>query len=338
MGKPEDFIIEDGVLVDYIGTDKAAVIPDGVEVIARMAFSPYAGIDESEYPGPNDIFSITSVYIPASVKKIESTAFGLCTFIETVRAESFEAWCEIDFVNAFSNPMNRARDVLGSITYQSLISAISGLPMGIGMLCIIPLCNRFGKRKVSIAGYFLTIAGGAVCLINPFSLAVILIGLAIRFAGNVPSNYVTNAFFADVGEHIEWKNGFRTDGLNGSFLNVMMTLGMGVGQSLFNLLLNIGHYDANLSEQLMSAKWSIIGADIIVPMVFGVFCCLIMYFFKIENRMPDDFYLENINAFIHFRISPLIKGVMKLTHNDFTSLAAKAMKLLKIDTNKFYKK
>ncbi len=180
-----------------------------------------------------------------------------------------------------------ARDVLGSITYQSLISAISGLPMGVGMLVIIPLCNKFGKRKVSIVGFLLCILGGAVCLVNPFSLVVILIGLAIRFAGNVPSNYVTNAFFADVGEHIEWKNGFRTDGLNGSFLNVMMTLGMGVGQSLFNLLLNLGHYDADLPEQLMSAKWSIIGADIIVPMVFGAFCCLIMFFFKIEKQMPE---------------------------------------------------
>ena len=180
-----------------------------------------------------------------------------------------------------------ARDILGSITYQSLISVISGLPMGAGMLCIIPLCNKFGKRKVSIVGFLLCILGGAVCLINPFNLVVILIGLAIRYAGNVPSNYVTNAFFADVGEHIEWKNGFRTDGLNGSFLNVMMTLGMGAGQSLFNFLLNVGHYDANLSEQLMSAKWSIIGADIIVPMVFGAFCCAIMYFFKIEKQMPE---------------------------------------------------
>ena len=179
-----------------------------------------------------------------------------------------------------------AKDVLGDIKYQSLISAVSGLPMGVGMLCIIPLCNKFGKRKVSIAGYLLAIAGGAVCLINPFSLVVIMIGLFIRFAGNVPSNYVTNAFFADVGEHIEWKNGFRTDGLNGSFLNVMMTLGMGVGQSVFNFLLNFGHYDASLPQQLLSAKWSIIGADIIVPMVLGAFCAVIMYFFKIEKQMP----------------------------------------------------
>lgn len=59
--------------------------------------------------------------------------------------------------------------------------------------------------------------------------------------------------------------------------------------------------------------------------------------FEGDRRMPDDFFLENINAFLHFRISPLIKGVMKLTRNDFTSLASKAMKLLKIDTNKFYK-
>lgn len=60
--------------------------------------------------------------------------------------------------------------------------------------------------------------------------------------------------------------------------------------------------------------------------------------FEGDKRMPDDFFLKNINAFLHFRISPLIKGAMKLTRSDFQTLAQKAMKLLRIDTNKFYKK
>ncbi len=60
--------------------------------------------------------------------------------------------------------------------------------------------------------------------------------------------------------------------------------------------------------------------------------------FDKDSRMPDDFFLETINAALHFRISPLIKGAMKLTGNDFRSLAEKGMKLLKIDTNKYYQK
>ena len=60
--------------------------------------------------------------------------------------------------------------------------------------------------------------------------------------------------------------------------------------------------------------------------------------FDKDSRMPDDFFLETTNAALHFRISPLIKGAMKLTGNDFRTLAEKGMKLMRIDTNKYYKK
>lgn len=59
--------------------------------------------------------------------------------------------------------------------------------------------------------------------------------------------------------------------------------------------------------------------------------------FEQDARFPDDYYLETVNALAHFRISPLIKCVMKLTRNDFTSLVNKGLKAFHIDTNKFYK-
>ncbi len=59
--------------------------------------------------------------------------------------------------------------------------------------------------------------------------------------------------------------------------------------------------------------------------------------FDEDARFPDDYYLETVNALAHFKVSPLIKAVMKLTHNDFTTLINKALKAFKIDTNKFYK-
>lgn len=57
-----------------------------------------------------------------------------------------------------------------------------------------------------------------------------------------------------------------------------------------------------------------------------------------DARFPDDFYLGTVNAMAGFKVSPIIKGVMKLTHNDFSSLVNKAIKLLRIDTNGFYNK
>ena len=56
--------------------------------------------------------------------------------------------------------------------------------------------------------------------------------------------------------------------------------------------------------------------------------------------------LQKVGELVHtgklqmagFKVSPLIKGVMKLTRNDFSSLVNKAIKLMKIDTNGFYNK
>lgn len=59
--------------------------------------------------------------------------------------------------------------------------------------------------------------------------------------------------------------------------------------------------------------------------------------FESDSRFPDDYYLETVNSLAHFKVSPLIKGIMKITHNDFSSLINKALKAFKIDTNKFYK-
>lgn len=56
-----DFIIENGVLVEYIGQGGAVTIPDGVTAINESAFN---GAD-----------TVTSISIPASVTTIEDTAF-----------------------------------------------------------------------------------------------------------------------------------------------------------------------------------------------------------------------------------------------------------------------
>ena len=59
---------------------------------------------------------------------------------------------------------------------------------------------------------------------------------------------------------------------------------------------------------------------------------------KGDARFSDDFYLETVNALAHFRVSPAIKFVMKLTNKDFTSLINGIINKLHIDTNKAYRK
>ncbi len=121
---------------------------------------------------------------------------------------------------------------------QTMISVIGGIPMGIGMFAVWPLAKKFGKRNLTMAGFALYALGGIICLINPHSMVVVLIGQFVKNIGGLPCAYVFMALFADVLDHIEWKCGFRVDGLSTSILTIILTVAGGVANGLFNLMLS----------------------------------------------------------------------------------------------------
>lgn len=182
-----------------------------------------------------------------------------------------------------------ARDVLGSINHVATISMISGLPMGLGVLVIWPLCKKFGKRNLTVVGFVLMAIGGLIAMVNPNNIVWILVGLFIKNTGTIPSAYVLPAFFADVNEHIEWKQHFRVDGLSSSVFNTMNSLGTGIGTALFNVILFKSGYEATISSvggiQSKSAQFGIIIAFLGLGIVVNLIQAGILTFFDIEKKM-----------------------------------------------------
>jgi GPH family glycoside/pentoside/hexuronide:cation symporter len=137
--------------------------------------------------------------------------------------------------------------VLGSYNdgiTQTMVSAIGGIPMGIGIFLVWPLAKRFGKRNLTMFGLVLFAVGSGVCLLNPRDMTVVLIGQFIKNLGGLPGSYVFLALCADVLDHIDWKNGFRCDGLSTSVNSVIATVCAGVGSGIFNMGLAAGGYAA----------------------------------------------------------------------------------------------
>ncbi len=117
---------------------------------------------------------------------------------------------------------------------QTMISVIGGIPMGIGIFAVWPLAKRFGKRNVTLAGFILYAIGGAICWAFPRSMTVMLVGQFIKNIGGLPCAYVFMALFADVLDHLEWKTGFRCDGIAMSVYNIIAVAMVGVCTGIFN--------------------------------------------------------------------------------------------------------
>lgn len=137
-------------------------------------------------------------------------------------------------------------NVLGSYNdgiTQTLVSAIGGIPMGIGVFIVAPLAKKFGKRNLIAAGLVVFAVGSAICLINKNNMTFVLIGQFIKNCGGLPVAYIFIALFADVLDHLEWKSGFRIDGLSMSIFTIIITVSLGLSTSIFNMSLASTGYE-----------------------------------------------------------------------------------------------
>ena len=132
---------------------------------------------------------------------------------------------------------------------QTLVSVLGGIPMGIGIFLVWPLAKKFGKRNVTMIGFLIYALGSLICFLMPRNLIVVLVGQFIKNIGGLPCAYVFMALFADSLDHLEWKTGFRSDGIAMSIYSIISVSMIGVCTGLFNLFLSKFGYQAPVSYQ-----------------------------------------------------------------------------------------
>lgn len=117
---------------------------------------------------------------------------------------------------------------------QTLVSVLGGIPMGIGIFAVWPLAKKFGKKNITVIGFVLYALGSAICWMAPTNLYIVLVGQFIKNIGGLPCAYVFMALFADALDNLEWKNGFRCDGIAMSAYSVIITAAAGIVTGIFN--------------------------------------------------------------------------------------------------------
>lgn len=91
----EDFVIENGILVEYTGEGGSVVIPDGVMIIGNSAFFGCNKLTDVVIPdsvtdiGNSAFFDcgLIHVSIPASVTNIGKSAFGHCRSLTSITVD-----------------------------------------------------------------------------------------------------------------------------------------------------------------------------------------------------------------------------------------------------------
>ena len=176
-------------------------------------------------------------------------------------------------------------------TTQTIVSAVGNAPLGFGILLMWPLVKRFGKRRVMLSGLVVTVLGTGLFMLNPCSMGSVLGSLIIRAFGALPLTYITMSMLADAMDHVEWKSGFRVDGLTMSIYTIVFTVAAGLAQGLFNLGLNAFGYvppaaDGSWVGQSQAVRnYFIFGYQGLSGLAMIVLFVL-FWFFDVEKHLP----------------------------------------------------
>ena len=184
-------------------------------------------------------------------------------------------------------------------TIQAKFQMIALSPMGPGILILLPLVKKWGRRQCCWVGATLTIVGSALAFAYAGSSMMIYVGTAVAAIGNLFFSYTMPSYLGDVIDQVEWKTGVRCDGITGSFYSAVTMFAVGVAQGLFNLGLMVTKYaqpvaigtDANgvtlYADQTAAAtQWinfSYQGTFIVLGVVIFI---IFLFLFDIEDHMP----------------------------------------------------
>ena len=195
---------------------------------------------------------------------------------------SFYARWMFDSVLSSSNPEATSGALM------STLGLVGGLPSAVGMVIAWPLASKLGKKRAVVLGLILSLIGGIVAFINVHSFPIVTFGVVLKAIGIIPSQYVMVAILSDVLDHLEAKNGFRSDGFTMSIYGATM-VGLAVlSMGIVNIFLSSMGYDASLTTQPASAQTGMVIAYLCMDMIGFVISIAALWGMNVEKYLDED--------------------------------------------------
>lgn len=168
------------------------------------------------------------------------------------------------------------------------LGLIGGIPTAVGMVLAWPIANKLGKQRSVVLGLILSVIGGLVSFINVHNFITVCIGVILKGIGSIPAMYVTLALLSDVLDHLEAKNGFRSDGFTMSVYGAIMVGMTGLGNGLINALLTAAGYDAAAAAQNSGVQTMLVICYLGIELICYAVIVVLMSFLKVEKYVKED--------------------------------------------------
>jgi GPH family glycoside/pentoside/hexuronide:cation symporter len=183
-----------------------------------------------------------------------------------------------------------------------LFNLVGGFSLAIGAAIINPLTKKFSKQQLMVWGFVFYALGDALCWVISYPgwfsldhaamLSIVLVGQFIKNAGAIPCVYIWMSLVGDVLDHLEWKAGFRCDGITVS-INTIFALFMPIlGTAIINKLLADYGYVTPVSGQTITQNSTLqmvldsccVGAEVISSLIIVV----LMSFLNVEKNLAQE--------------------------------------------------
>lgn len=161
--------------------------------------------------------------------------FPVCQLVKNSSMSFYVRWM-------FDSVINSANPEQTSGALMSTLGLVGGIPTAVGMVVAWPIARKLGKKRAVVTGLCFSVVGGLVCFLNVHSFGMVAASMVLKGIGSIPAMYVTMALLSDVLDHLEAKNGFRSDGFTMSVYSSIMVGLSGLCIGVLNSLLTFAGY------------------------------------------------------------------------------------------------
>lgn len=175
---------------------------------------------------------------------------------------------------------------------QTILSIAGAVPMAVAVVVVMPLAAKIGKAKTTFIFLVVGFFGGVLAGLFSDNLIMVGIGVGLKCFGSSPACYLILAMLADVIDHIEYKTGFRTDGLTMSIYSSLMVAATPIGSAILNALLTAFGFDQTLvfgeGVQSASAQMALSVSYIWIETICYGICAFLILSFTVEKNLKSE--------------------------------------------------